>query len=206
MQRRRTSAFFGSIGDFSCLVAAAFVTACGGNESAFDSAGPQAGRIESLWWYMFWTSAIVWALVVAFLMFAVIRGRTRNDRPLVEPQGDHTMKRAVTIATALTILILAGTLVYSVTTGSAMASPPRKEAVRIKVIGHQWWWEAIYEDSIPAHQLTTANEIHVPVGEPVQIIGTSRDVIHSFWAPNLFGKKDLIPGHATATWVQADSP
>lgn len=206
MPRPRTLAVTRLIGIRCSLVAAAMlVIACGGNESAFDSAGPQAGRIEALTWYMFWTAGIVWALVVVFLLFAIARGRTRSDRPVLAPHGEHTMRRAVTIATALTIAILIGTLIYSVTTGSAMASPPRKQALRIKVIGHQWWWEAVYEDSIPAHQVSTANEIHVPVGEPVQIVGTSGDVIHSFWAPNLFGKKDLVPGHATATWFQADS-
>jgi cytochrome c oxidase subunit 2 len=155
---------------------------------------------------MFWTSAAVWVLVVSFLAFAVIRGRTRKDRPLHEPHGDDVMRRGVIIAASVTILILAVTLVYDVTTGNAMASLPHNEALRIKVTGHHLWWEAENEVSIPSHRLTVANEIHVPVGEPVQIVGTSNDVIHSFWAPNLFGKKDLIPGHATATWFQADTP
>ena len=175
-------------------------------ESALRSAGPQAGRIESLWWFMFWIATAVWVLVVAYTAYALIKGRRGDGRPLTEPQGESTMRRAVIAATSLTVLILAATLVYSVTTGSAMASPPRKEALRIKVVGHQWWWEVIYEDSTPSHQLTTANEIHVPVGEPVQIVGASRDVIHSLWAPNLFGKKDLIPGKSTALWFQADTP
>jgi cytochrome c oxidase subunit 2 len=61
-------------------------------------------------------------------------------------------------------------------------------------------------DPIPGNRVTTANEIHIPVGEPIQLIGESDDVIHSFWIPNLAGKKDLIPGHVTATWFQADRP
>lgn len=116
------------------------------------------------------------------------------------------MKRSVAIAAAATVLILVVTLIYDVTTGSAMAALPRKDALRINVEGKQWWWNVTYVDPTPSNQVVTANEIHVPTGEPVQIIGTSHDVIHSFWAPNLFGKKDLIPGHATATWFQADTP
>jgi cytochrome c oxidase subunit 2 len=185
----------------ACLAAAA----CGGNESAFQPGGPQAGRINSLWWYMFWVAAAVWVLVIAFLGIALQRARKqRDDQP--EEEKDRAMKKGVVIATVITVLILIVNLVYSVTTGSAMAALPRKDALRIDVEGKQWWWQVTYEDPTPGNQVVTANEIHVPVGEPIQIIGTSHDVIHSFWAPNLFGKKDLIPGHTTATWFQADTP
>jgi cytochrome c oxidase subunit 2 len=175
-------------------------------ESAFVPAGIQAERLSDLWWFMFWTSAVVWAVVVAFLFYAVKRSRTAGDRPLREPGGERTMTRAVIAGTAITVVILVATVVYSIATGSALASTPQDTALRVKVTGHQWWWEFEYEDSIPEHTLVTGNELHVPVGEPIQIIGTSRDVIHSFWAPSLFGKKDLIPGKATSMWFQADKP
>jgi cytochrome c oxidase subunit 2 len=174
-------------------------------ESAFDPAGIQASRIGDLWWFMFWTSSVIWVIVVGFVLFAVRRGRS-SDRPLPERAGEQTMKRGVIIATALSVTVLVVTVVYSVATGSAMASLPSDNALRIKVTGHQWWWEFEYEDSVPAHTLVTANEIHVPVGEPIQLVGTSRDVIHSLWAPNLFGKKDMIPGKATAMWFRVDRP
>ena len=58
----------------------------------------------------------------------------------------------------------------------------------------------------PSRRVTTANEIHIPLGRPVVLKVTSRDVIHSFWAPNLQGKRDLIPGYTTAIWLQADRP
>ena len=190
----------------SLLVAVPFlIAACGGNESAFDPKGPQAARIGSLWWYMFWTSAIVWMIVVIALFLAAWRGHKR-EVPEQSDEIDERLKKPVIAATVVSALILLGTLVYNVTTGEALASLPRENALRIRIIGHQWWWEAQYVDPNPSLQVTTANEIHVPVGEPIQIVGTSRDVIHSVWAPNLFGKKDLIPGHATATWFQADTP
>ena len=72
--------------------------------------------------------------------------------------------------------------------------------------GHQWWWEVNYENPVASRSFTTANEIHIPVGQPVVLKLTSQDVIHSFWVPNLHGKKDLIPGHASMTWLQADKP
>ena len=175
------------------------------NESAFNPAGPQADRIADMWWYMFWVSAAVWALVVIALFYSAWRGHRRD----VADQSDETnnrLRRPVSIALAATVLILVVTLVYDIFTGEALASLPRDKALRIKITGHQWWWEAEYIDPVPGNQIATANEIHIPVGEPVQIIGSSADVIHSFWIPDLAGKKDLIPGHATAMWLQADKP
>jgi cytochrome c oxidase subunit 2 len=76
----------------------------------------------------------------------------------------------------------------------------------IQVVGHQWWWELHYPDAVPSQAITTANEIHIPVGRPVELELASRDVIHSFWAPSLHGKRDLIPGHGSRLVVQADRP
>ena len=81
-----------------------------------------------------------------------------------------------------------------------------KNPISIQVIGHQWWWEVVYPNTDPSQQVTTANEIHIPVGVPVVLNTASRDVIHSFWAPNLQGKRDLIPGYTTALWFEADRP
>ena len=184
---------------------AASVLACGGNESVFDPAGPQAGRINDLWWYMFVVSTIVWVLVVVALLYAARRGH-RRDVPDQSDETNDRLRRPVSIAAGLTVLILVATLIYDVTAGEALASLPRDKALRIKITGHQWWWEAEYMDPVAGNQVSTANEIHIPVGEPVQIVGSSADVIHSFWIPNLSGKKDLIPGHATAMWLQADKP
>lgn len=179
--------------------------ACGGNESALDPAGPQAGRIGSLWWYMLSVSTVVWVAVVIILLYAAWRGHSRAAADASDPANER-LRRPVVIAVVITVLILIGTLVYDVTTGEALASLPREKALRIKITGHQWWWKAEYMDPVSGRQVSTANEIHIPVGEPVQIVGSSADVIHSFWVPNLAGKKDLIPGHATAMWLQADKP
>lgn len=74
----------------------------------------------------------------------------------------------------------------------------------IRVIGHQWWWEIQYTGSGPGGRIVTANEMHVPVGWPVEIELESRDVIHSFWVPDLQGKVDLIPGHFNRIRIDAD--
>jgi cytochrome c oxidase subunit II len=79
-------------------------------------------------------------------------------------------------------------------------------ALTLSVTGQQWWWRITYEDEQPARVFTTANEIHIPVGEPVLIKLESSDVIHSFWVPNLTGKMDAIPGRQNQLQIQADRP
>lgn len=191
--------------DCALLAGTAAIYGCSGNESALSPMGPQAGRIGSLSLYMFVVAGVIWTLVVIAVLYSAWRGSRRQaaDR---SDETNERLKRPVITAVVVTVVILAATLVYDVTTGEALATLPRSRALRIQIIGHQWWWEARYADPVPGNQVTTANEIHIPVGEPVQIIGQSADVIHSIWAPNLMGKKDVIPGHVTATWFQADSP
>lgn len=191
----------------SLAVVIGSITACisGNNESAIRPEGPQAGRIASLWWFMFAVAAAVWLIVLIALAWSTRRGR-RRQLPLIEPSGNTGMQRWVVIATISTVVILTIFLVSDIATGHALGSLPHQDAIRIEVKGHQWWWEVNYVDPTPGRMVTTANEIHIPVGVPVQIVGTSPDVIHSFWIPNLHGKKDLIPGHTTSTWFRADSP
>ncbi|MFN2603111.1 MAG: cytochrome c oxidase subunit II [Gemmatimonadaceae bacterium] len=175
------------------------------NESALNPMGPQAGRLNSLWWFMFWVAAAVWLVTILALVWASTRAR-RRGAPLPEPDGNPSMRRSVTISTIITTVILAIFLVGDVVTGHAIGTRPQRAAMRVQVVGHQWWWEVNYIDPVPGLSVATANEIHIPVGEPIQVIGTSPDVIHSLWIPNLLGKKDLIPGHTTSTWLQADKP
>jgi cytochrome c oxidase subunit 2 len=85
-------------------------------------------------------------------------------------------------------------------------SPSGPGALTVDVIGHQWWWDFQYRDISPQDVVASPNELHVPVGVPIVVRASSRDVIHSFWVPNLRPKRDLIPGFTTHTWFQADTP
>src|SRR3569623_2125515 len=114
------------------------------------------------------------------------------------------LERFVGTGVCLTVLVLAGFLTYDFGVGRALAQHPQR-ALTIDVTGHQWWWEVQYEDPNPSKRVGTANEIHVPVGEPIQIKLRAADVIHSFWAPNLNGKQDLVPGYLATLWFKADT-
>jgi cytochrome c oxidase subunit 2 len=63
-----------------------------------------------------------------------------------------------------------------------------------------------YDSNEPSRVFTTANEIHIPTGQPVRLDLASTDVIHSFWVPELSGKTDVIPGQRNETWIEADRP
>ncbi len=155
---------------------------------------------------MFWVSTAIFAIVLAFVFAALARGLRRFQSGALSSASPEALTRAVAAAVAVTVAILFGLLVASVWTGRTVASLHASSAVTIAVTGHQWWWEVEYEDAVPSRRVLTANDIHIPTSRPVVLKVTSRDVIHSFWAPNLQGKRDLIPGYTTAIWLQADQP
>lgn len=187
-----------------------FLSGCGGAQSVLNPAGPQAGRISRLWWFMFYVCAVVFVLVSISILVAAFRSRRRSHDEfdathiIPEPRSEQRMTRVVTGAIAVTTIILSVFLVASFRTGRATYTLQDPAALTVKVTGHQWWWEVRYEDQTPSNIFKTANEIHIPVGRSVELKLTSTDVIHSFWAPNLDGKKDLLPGHENIIWLKAD--
>lgn len=181
-------------------------------QSALDPVGPQAQAIAGLWWALFWIAALVVMAVAVSVLWGIVRGhRHRNDGggAAFHPAhaDEHRRARIVAALVGATAVILLVFLVLSVRTGRAIASSPAPGAeLMVQITGHQWWWDVRYLDSIPSRQLQTANELHIPVGRPVRVRLESRDVIHSFWAPNVSGKRDLVPGKPTTTWFQVDTP
>jgi cytochrome c oxidase subunit 2 len=178
-------------------------------QSALDPAGPQASHIHSLWHLMLGLCTLVFVLVVAAAWFAVLRRRHGDtDVPDLadEPARARRLTRNVGVATAVSIVGLLGLVVASVATDRALAGLPHEDALHIEITGHQWWWEVRYDDADPSKVFDTANEIHIPVGRTVALTLKADDVIHSFWVPNLHGKKDLIPGRTNTTMLRADAP
>jgi cytochrome c oxidase subunit 2 len=178
---------------------------CSGSQSALDPAGPLARRISHLWWFMLVVCSVIFLLVISAFLYGLWRARRRDD-VAKGPASERRMISIVGSAVVTTVIVLFAFLIVSVLTGRQLSAVATPQAITISVIGHQWWWEVHYLDQTPSQQVTTANEIHVPVGQPVLLKLTSHDVIHSFWAPNLQGKRDLIPGHETRLWLQADRP
>jgi cytochrome c oxidase subunit 2 len=111
----------------------------------------------------------------------------------------------VAVAGVMSGITLFGLLVAAILTTRGINASPRG-GIEIVVTARQWWWQFDYDDPDQSQRITTANEITIPVGVPVHLDLRSPDVIHSFWVPNLHGKRDLVPGHPATFIVQADRP
>jgi cytochrome c oxidase subunit II len=185
------------------ILVATTVSGCAGNQNIFNPAGPAARDISSLGWFLFAVCTVVYVVVMAALVWAIARRRHASDDL---PEVEQRLTRTVSIAVGVTVITLIAFAVSSVVAGRGLTSPSGPGAITIDAIGHQWWWEFQYRDVSPSEFVTSPNELHIPVGVPVVIKAMSRDVIHSFWVPNLHGKRDLIPGQVTNFWIQADRP
>jgi cytochrome c oxidase subunit 2 len=150
-------------------------------------AGLHAGQLASVWWLMFWLCTAVYLVVLLGLGWAIWRRRR-------ERSSDRKIGRVMAVAMTATVAILGVFLAYSLVIDRRVMADPSAPALTIEITGNQWWWNVIYEDPVPGRRITTANELHLPVGQPVRLRLRSNDVIHSFWVPNLHGKMDLIPG------------
>ncbi len=177
-------------------------------QDALTPAGPQAARVLELGSLFFWMcTAVLVAITLATLwaLWRAPRADARTPAPGALPQ-EPGRRRAVNLALGLSIAGLLVLIAASVFTDRALARLPLQGAVHIELTGHQWWWEARYDDPQASRVFTTANELHIPVGRPVILTLQGTDVIHSLWLPNLGGKKDLIPGRTATVTLQADRP
>ena len=186
------------------MAAAAFMTAgcadeailgwlaSGYESSTFDVQSTDMGpAIMSLYSTFFWLALIVFLAVEGLLIYAAVRFRrkkTDTERP-EQVHGNTRVELAWTIAPAIIILLIT---IPTVQTIFELASPPDSEdQVQVRVVGKQWWW--IFE--YPELGIVTANELHLPAGRTAVFNIESDDVIHSFWFPQMGGKRDATPGH-----------
>ncbi|WP_374000971.1 cytochrome c oxidase subunit II [Massilia sp. CFBP 13647] len=172
--------------------------------------GVQALAIHDLWRLTLLVCTLVFSAVLAAFLYAIWRAphsttQLAPDVALLDQPEPH-LRRPVVIGVAVSIVLLLVLIVADFVTERRLAHLPLRDAVRIEVTGHMWWWGARYLDDEPGRMFDTANEVHVPAGKPVILKLNSADVIHSFWAPSLHGKKDLIPGRTALLQFRADKP
>ena len=159
-------------------------------QNSLNPAGPEARKIDDLFWLVFWIAAVIFVLVEGALIYATLRFRRKRNEER-EVQQVHGNIRLEIIWTIIPVVILAAIAVPTVATifDLRRAPEPGENALIVNVIGHQWWWEFEY----PEYGIETANEMHIPVDRTVYLNITSADVIHSFWVPQLNGKRDAVP-------------
>ncbi|MCK1623058.1 cytochrome c oxidase subunit II [Bradyrhizobium sp. 147] len=170
------------------------LAACAGRQSVLDPQGLQSSQILHTIFIFLTVAAAVWIAVVVVLGVSMLRRKRPADQPLALHQGfERTSGRVVFVLGLATLVIVLGLSIVSYA-GQRTIFAKDENALTLKIIGHQWWWEVRYEADSPHRSFVTANEIRIPTGQPVKVELESADVIHSFWVPSLTGKMDLITG------------
>ena len=158
------------------------------------ASGSGAELIEQLGWALYAGAGLIFAAVFGLAIYAVFgRARAVNTKLWILGAG-----------VAFPVVTLAVLLVNALAIGNALEHGAHGgSALRVHVVGKQWWWEVRYDSADTA---ILANEIHIPIGAEVELLLTTTDVIHSLWVPSLAGKVDMIPGRTNRLLIRSDTP
>jgi cytochrome c oxidase subunit 2 len=174
----------------------------GGRQNVLQPESHAERRIATLWWVMLTGSAIGFG-VIALLLFLGWARRNRDRLPFGGGERAATgLVVGLGIAVPIVVLVILFVWADIFVLRSTAAPSPKSTQMTIDVVGHQWFWEVRY----PGTKAVTANEIHIPTRTRVNLVGTTADVIHSFWVPELNRKVDLVPGHPNRILLEADRP
>lgn len=175
-------------------------------QNILSPAGPAAASLARLGWFILILSlavlAVMWFIIA--LLLTRPRGTLAEHAPPDTGGGQKWLLFGGFIFPASVLMTM-----YLSSLTSMSDFPLHKgmhNAAQIRIVGHQWWWEEHYLYGDNHEHFVTANELHIPVGQPVDIDLTSDDVIHSFWVPALHGKVDLIPGNMNRIRIEASRP
>jgi cytochrome c oxidase subunit 2 len=190
-------------------VAVAVESGCGHPFSMMAPEGPAASNLANVGWWIFISFTVIAAIMWALILWISVRrrGKLEEHAPVDVGGGQGWIWIG---GFAIPFVILAATFVIGLESMAAFPLGGRHQGpdhemppAAIRITGHQWWWQIDYVGSSPTEHMRTANEIHIPVGRPVDIDLTSSDVIHSFFVPALHGKVDLIPGQMNRIRIEA---
>lgn len=172
-----------------------------------EDVSPYGAGIDSLFYFVYYLTAVAFILVTALMIIFLYVYRDQGGRRATYTHGNTALEIIWTIIPALVFIGL-GLGSRSLWENIKLA-PPETNTV-VKVTGKQFNWEIVYPG--PDGEFDTAddkqvdNDIRVPAGKPVRVILTSKDVIHSFFLPNLRFKQDTVPGREITGWFQANKP
>jgi cytochrome c oxidase subunit 2 len=199
----RLPARVGMMGAIGAAVAAA---ACGA-QSTFQPGGPAARSLSHLGWFVLITFLITTAVMWILIGWVGYRRRgTLSEHAPVDVDTNGGFSWILIGGIAVPAAVLAVIFVVTLKNMSAFPLHHAEGDPQIRVVGHQWWFEVEYLMGGLPQRVKTSTEIHIPVGHPIDIALETRDVIHSFWVPQLHGKVDLMPGMVNHVRLQADQP
>lgn len=160
--------------------------------------GPRAIEADRLWDITFFIAVVVFVLVEGALVLIMIKFREGARRG--EPKQTHGHTKLELLWTTIPVVILTAIAFMTVPVIFAQSREP-EGALKVQVIGHQWWWEYKYDNGV-----VSANELHIPTDRPVYLELKSVDTIHSYWIPKLAGKQDVVPGRINHLTIEATEP
>jgi len=179
--------------------------------------GTYAKEVDNLFSPIFWVAVAIGIFIIGAVVFIAIRFRHSkkdgDDRP-VQTHGNTPLEIGWTLVPALILAVIA---VPTVSTIFSLSEEPA-DAIEVTVIAKQWWWEFEYPKDADGKQVVTANEMHIPTGRDVLVKlkacdaslpggidgGPGCNVLHSFWVPELAGKRDVVPGRTNELKLRAD--
>jgi cytochrome c oxidase subunit 2 len=166
-----------------------------GRASVLSPASVQASALSELSWVLIVGAALIFALVMALLLLALLR-RGRG-------QGAPTRVWVWGGGVAFPVVVLTVLLLYGTARTAGLEAGLARPGLVVSVTGRLWWWELRYRDPATGRDVFAANELRIPVGRSVQLGLHSDEVLHSFWVPELGGKMDLVPGRVNRLVITA---
>jgi cytochrome c oxidase subunit II len=188
---------------------AALLAACGNDngQNSLHPKGPEAQKIDNLFIPILILAIVIGIAVVTATVIFAIKFRYREGKPDNPKQihGSTPLEIGWTIVPALILAVVA---VPTIATIFDLAKEPKgPDVLQIKVEGKQWWWQfQVPKQPMNDKTVVTSTELHIPVNTKVYLSQTSDNVIHSFWVPELNGKKDVMPGRVNHNTIEASEP
>ena len=183
------------------LVAAAGAAA-GNGLSPVQPESPNAEAIRTTYWVILIVTGVIFVLVETALLVFIIRfrrGRRGRDQEAPQIHGATKLETSFTIVPVLILFGIMAVVFVKLPTIKDVPSAHAANEMKIKVVGHQYYWEFQYPNGQVAMQ-----HMVVPVNRVVTLDVVSTDVAHSWWVPALGGKIDAIPGRTNHTWFKAE--
>jgi cytochrome c oxidase subunit II len=181
-------------------LAGLLLASCDDSPSTLAPGGPAAERIAGLWWWLLISATLV--TIATFTLLGIALWRSRQDRQFDRLMGMSGDRFAILAGALIPTVILIMVTFVTLDVMADLETPPEEPALVVEVIGWMWWWEVRY----PGTDAVTANEIHIPAGQTVELHVWAEDVIHSFWVPEIAGKIDMFPNSVNTMWIKADEP
>ncbi len=154
-------------------------------------ASKEADRVDFVFWFVTVICILIFALVVAVILYAIVRFRARPDDDSDGPPI-HGNTGLEIVWTAVPAVLVAAISVVSAVALAQNDTLPKKHMI-VNVTAQQFAWSFSY----PAYKGLTSSTLRLPIHEAVQLHMRSKDVIHSFWVPQFSQKQDVVPGLTT---------